>query len=120
MTTITIPASTIVPCDDRCMFAKNEDCDCTCQGVNHQQGSKLTALQREIPRTRVGRRIPVLTPGTADWFLAETLLDLRDEGITQRDLAAMFQVSAPTVRRLIKSLLFTVALATEQAEAVAA
>jgi hypothetical protein len=118
--TITIPASTIVPCDDRCMFAKHEDCDCACQGANHQRGGSLTALQREIPRTRVGRRIPILTPGTSDWNLAETLLEQRDEGVTQRDLAAMYGVSAPTVRRLIKSLLFTLALAEKQEEAAQA
>lgn len=119
MNTITIPASTIVPCDDRCMFAKHEDCDCTCQGVNHQRGAMLTALQREIPRTRVGRRIPVLTPGTPEWAFAETLLEQRDEGVTQRDLAAIYGVSAPTIRRTIKSLLFTLALAEKQEEEAA-
>ena len=38
MDTIDIAAAVVIPCDDRCMFAKHEDCDCECQGVNHQQG----------------------------------------------------------------------------------
>ena len=119
MSTITIPASTIVPCDDRCMFAKHDDCDCVCNGANHQKGHMLTAVQREIPRTRVGRRIPILTPGTPDWNTAWTMLEMRDdEGMTQKDIAVEMCVSAPTVRRLIKSLVFTLAAA--EAQAVAA
>lgn len=115
MSTITIPANTIVPCDDRCMFAKGDDCDCQCQGANHKRGSQLTAVQREIPRTRVGRRIPVLTQGTPEWDIAWTMLEMRDdEGYTQREIAAEMGVSAPTVRRMIKSLTFTLAIAEAQ------
>lgn len=120
MTTIIIPATTIVPCDDRCMFAQHEDCDCVCQGVNHQRGHLLTSVQRQIPRTRVGRRIPVLTQGTPEWDAAWAMYEAREDGDTQRDIAAQFAVSAPTVRRMIKSLLFTIALATQQAEEAAA
>lgn len=120
--TIQIPANVIVPCDDRCMFAKHEDCDCVCGGKNHMKGNLLTAVQREIPRTRVGRRIPILTQGTADWNLAWAMLEMRDEeGLTQKDIAAEMGVSAPTVRRLIKSLMFTLAAAeAQQEQAVAA
>lgn len=119
---IQIPAAVIVPCDDRCMFAKHDDCDCVCGGKNHMKGNMLTAVQREIPRTRVGRRIPILTQGTTDWNLAWAMLEMRDEeGMTQRDIAAEMGVSAPTVRRLIKSLMFTLAAAeAQQAEQVAA
>lgn len=120
-TTIVLPVSTIVPCDDRCMFAKLEECDCACGGVNHQKGGSLTAVQREIPRTRVGRRIPVLTSGTADWSLAWSMLEMRDEdGYTQKEIASIMGISGPTVRRLIKSLMFTIAIAERQAEEAAA
>lgn len=121
MSTITIPANIIVPCDDRCMFAAGDECDCQCGGANHQQGSKLTSVQRQIPRTRVGRRIPVLTQGTPEWDLAWTALEMRDdEGLTQKDIALEMGMSAPTVRRLIKSLLVTLAIAEAQQEAAAA
>jgi len=115
--TIVIPASTIIPCDDRCMFAQGDDCDCVCQGVNHKRGKELTAVQREIPRTRAGRRIPILTPGTAEWDLAWAMYDRREDGDTQREIAADMGVSGPTVRRLIKSLLYTLAAAEAQAAA---
>lgn len=112
---ITIPAALIIPCDDRCMWAKEEDCDCVCGGKNHQQGPKLNSVQRTVQRTRVGRRIPLLTPGTPEWDTAWTMLEMRDEdGETQRDIAAALGVSAPTVRRMIKSLNFTLAVAEAQ------
>lgn len=118
MSTISIPASVIVPCDDRCMFAKGDDCDCTCNGANHKKGTMLTAVQRQIPRTKAGRRIPVLTPATPEWDAAWTAYEMReDEGMTQKDIAAEMGVSGPTVRRLIKSLLYTLAIAEQQAEA---
>jgi DNA-binding MarR family transcriptional regulator len=119
-TTTIIPAAVIIPCDDRCMFAKEEDCDCQCGGVNHQRGHLLTAVQRAIPRTRVGRRIPLLTPGTPEWDIAWAMYEAREDGDTQRDIAAEFGVSAPTVRRYIKSLLFTIATADAQAAEQAA
>lgn len=118
--TITIPATTIVPCDDRCMFAKGDDCDCECGGKNHQKGNLLTAVQREIPRTKAGRRIPILTPNTPEWDTAWAMYEAREDGDTQKDIAAEFGVSGPTVRRMIKSLLFTIASAEAQAAAVAA
>jgi hypothetical protein len=118
--TITVPATVVIPCDDRCMFAKHEDCDCQCQGVNHMRGHLLTAVQREIPRTRVGRRIPVLTPGTPEWDTAWAMYERREDGDYQCDIADDFGVSAPTVRRMIKSLLFTLAIAeAQQVEAAA-
>jgi hypothetical protein len=120
-TTVTIPKATIVPCDDRCMFALHEDCDCECQGKNHQKGHLLTPVQRTIPRTRVGRRIPLLTQGTPEWNLAWEIYEAREDGETQRDLAVQYGVSAPTIRRLIKSLLVTLEVAeAQQAERVAA
>lgn len=119
-TTITLPAATIIPCDDRCMFAQHEDCDCVCGGMNHQKGNLLTRVQREIPRTRVGRRIPLVTPGTPEWDTAWAMYEAREDGDTQRDIAVTFGVSAPTVRRMIKSLLFTLAIAeAQEAEAFA-
>lgn len=114
--TTVLPAATIIPCDDRCMFAKLDECDCACGGVNHQQGSKLTAVQREIPRTRVGRRIPLVTPNSAAWDSAWAMYELReDEGYTNREIASEFGVGAATVRRAIKSLLTTLAIADTQA-----
>lgn len=118
--TITLPAAFIIPCDDRCMFAKEDECDCQCGGMNHQKGNLLTAVQREIPRTRVGRRIPILTPGTPEWDTAWAMYEAREDGDTQKDIAAEFGVSAPTVRRMIKSLLFTIAAAEAQMEKAAA
>jgi DNA-directed RNA polymerase sigma subunit (sigma70/sigma32) len=100
----------IIPCDDRCMFAKGDDCDCECGGKNHKQGFRLPAHQREVHRTRAGRRIALLTPGTKDYQMAARWLDLRDnDGWTQKEIAHQFNVSAPTVRRLITRLLHTLA-----------
>lgn len=114
------PEGLIIPCDDRCMFAKDEECDCQCGGKNHQRGHLLTPAQREIHRTRVGRRIPMLTPGTPEWDTAVAMYEAREEGDFQCDIAEAFGVSAPTVRRMIKSLLFTLAIAEEQEATVAA
>lgn len=97
----------IIPCDDRCMFAKGDDCECECGGKNHKQGHKLPAHQREIIRTKAGRRVRYLTPGTHDFRLAETMYARRQEGITKKDIAAEFKVSAPTVRRLITRFMLT-------------
>lgn len=100
----------IVPCDDRCMFAKGDDCDCYCGGKNHKQGFRLPAHQREVHRTRAGRRIALLTPGTRDFIQAARVLHLREvEGMTQKDIAASLHMSAPTVRRMITRYLHTMA-----------
>lgn len=118
--TTTIPAVVVIPCDDRCMFAINEDCDCQCGGKNHQKGNLLTAVQRAIPRTKAGRRVPILTQGTPEWDAAWAMYEAREDGDTQKDIAEDFGVSAPTVRRMIKSLLFTIAAAeAQQAETAA-
>lgn len=117
MTTITLPASTIIPCDDRCMFAVGDFCDCQCQGENHRRGHELASVQRAIPRTLAGRRIPMLTTGTPEWDTAWAMYEAREDGIMQKDLAVAFATSPSTVRRLIKSLLFTIAAAEAQAQA---
>lgn len=92
---------TIVPCDDRCMFAKGDECDCHCEGVNHQQGHRLTAAQRKIQRTKAGRRVSPLKPRTDDYGFGREMHNLHADGFTKREIAVMFQVSAPTVRRYI-------------------
>jgi len=100
----------IVPCDDRCMFAKGDDCDCYCGGKNHKQGFRLPAAQREAHRTKAGRRIALLTPGTREFIQAARILHLRDvEGMTQKDIAEALHISAPTVRRIITRYLHTLA-----------
>ena len=117
MTTISLPTTTIVPCDDRCMFATGFECDCQCQGVNHQRGGELSSVQRAIPRTVAGRRIPILTAGTPEWDTAWAMYEAREDGTMQKDLAVAFGTSPSTVRRLIKSLLFTIAAAEAQTQA---
>jgi hypothetical protein len=102
-------ATAIIPCDDRCMFAKGDDCDCECGGKNHKQGHKLPAHQREILRTKAGRRVKYLTPGTGDFRFAETLYARRQEGMTKREIAAELKVSAPTVRRYLTRFMLTMA-----------
>ena len=102
-------ATAIIPCDDRCMFAKGDDCDCECGGKNHKQGHKLPAHQREIIRTKAGRRVKYLTPGTRDFRFAESLYAMRQEGMTKKDIAAEMKVSAPTVRRMLTRFLLTMA-----------
>lgn len=98
----------IIPCDDRCMFAKGDDCDCECGGKNHKQGHKLTASQRAIVRTKAGRRVKHLTPGTQEFKLAARIVAMRNvDGMTRKDIAAELGVSAPTVRRLITRYLLT-------------
>jgi hypothetical protein len=109
-------ATTIVPCDDRCMFAKGDDCECECGGKNHKQGHKLTASQREIIRTKGGRRVKHLTPGTSVFRFAESLYALRQEGLTKKDIAAELKVSAPTVRRYLTRFMLTMAALGQELE----
>jgi len=109
MNTNTNAQALIIPCDDRCMFAKGDECDCECGGKNHQQGGKLTASQRTIVRTKAGRRVKHLTPGTFDFRLAESLYAMRQEGMTKKDIAHEANVSAPTVRRLLTRFELTMA-----------
>lgn len=121
MNTNTNTQPIIIPCDDRCMFAKADECDCECGGKNHKQGHKLTASQREIVRTRAGRRVKHLTPGTQEFTFAARILDLRDnDGWTQKEIASHFHVSAPTVRRLITRYLLTLAAMGQQETSKAA
>lgn len=114
-TTTTQPQATdtaqpIIPCDDRCMFAKLDDCDCVCGGVNHKRGGELTAEQRAIVRTPKGRRIRVLEPGTEAFATARELTLLYDSGsYTREELAAEYGVSDTTVRRNIQRYLATAA-----------
>lgn len=119
-TNINIPASTIVPCDDRCMFSEHEDCDCQCNGANHGKGKMLTPLQRKVLRTEAGRRIGTVVPGTPDYALAVKALSLREAGLTNRAIAAEMGVGAAKVRRLVRSLLVTQAIVTASAKKVAA
>lgn len=102
-------ATVIIPCDDRCMFAKGDDCECECGGRNHKQGHKLPGHQREVLRTKAGRRIKYLTPGTADFRFAEALYAKRQDGMTKRDIAKETNVSAPTVRRYLTRFVLTMA-----------
>lgn len=99
---------TIVPCDDRCMFAKGDECDCVCEGKNHQQGHRLTAAQRTIVRTKAGRRVSPLKPRTDDYRLGREMYRMHEDGLTKREIAAAYKVSAPTVRRYITRYLLAV------------
>lgn len=117
---INIPASTIVPCDDRCMFSKHDDCECECGGKNHGKGAMLTAQQRKVVRTSAGRRIATVVPGTPEFDLAVAALEMREAGLTNRAIAEEMGVGAATVRRLVRSLLVTQALVTAKAKKVAA
>lgn len=92
---------TIIPCDDRCMFAKGDECDCTCEGVNHKQGSLLTPAQRTFLRTKAGRRVQPLKPRTDEYALGREMFQMHEDGMTKRAIAAEFEMSAPTVRRYI-------------------
>lgn len=112
-----VEKATIIPCDDRCMFAKGDDCDCECQGRNHKQGHKLTSVQMYVPRTDAGRAIKTLARNTPDWKRAVKWLKLRDEeGLTQKEIAEAAGVDAATVRRAIRSLTWTLALSAAQEE----
>lgn len=110
-TTITLASATIIPCDDRCMFAKHEDCDCQCGGANHQRGNMLTAEQRKVQRTEAGRRVALFAPATPAWDVAWAMQEMEDEGETRKDIAAAFGVSQPVVRRTLRSLQATLATA---------
>lgn len=99
-----LTAAIIVPCDDRCMFAKHEDCDCVCEGKNHQKGHMLTADQRAIVRTPAGRRVALVAPGTPEFDLALAMWEMEAEGMTRKEIAAAFGVSQPVVRRTLRSL----------------
>lgn len=118
--TISIPATTIVPCDDRCMFSTHEDCECVCGGKNHGKGKSLTALQRKVLRTEAGRRIATVVPGTPEFDIAMAALSLREGGATNREIAVTLSIGPATVRRMVRSLLFTQALVTAQSKKVAA
>jgi len=127
VTTISLPTSLldslaatkvekgITPCDDRCMFAEGTECDCECQGKNHQQGSRLTAVQMFVPRTPAGRRIKTMARNTAEFRQAVRWAKMRDvKGMTQKDIAAAEGVSAPCVRRALRGLAWTLALTEAQ------
>lgn len=99
----------IVPCDDRCMFAKGDDCDCECGGENHKQGFRLTSAQRAFVRTPAGRRVSPLQPRTPDYSLGRKMAKMHQEqGMTKREIATALGVSAPTVRRYITRYLLAV------------
>lgn len=117
---VTVPAALIIPCDDRCMFAIHEDCDCECGGKNHQKGHLLTAVQRTPLRTEAGRRIPLISPGTPDWDVAVAMYEAREDGDTNVEIAEAFGVGPAKVRRTVRSYLFTLAVAAQQAAEVAA
>ena len=119
-TSIQIPASTIVPCDDRCMFSEHDDCDCTCGGKNHGKGNLLTSEQRRVVRTEAGRRIATVVPGTPEFDAANAALSLRENGLNNREIAAVLGVRPATVRRLVRSLLVTQAIVTARTKKVAA
>jgi len=120
LTDIQVQEAIIIPCDDRCMFAKEAECDCECGGKNHQQGERLTKVQMFQPRTDAGRKIKTIAPGTPEWDQAVKFLELRDvEGMSQKDIAAQFHVSAPVVRRAIRSLTWSLAVAEQQAKVAA-
>lgn len=112
-------ATAIIPCDDRCMFAKGDDCDCECGGKNHKQGHKLPQHQREILRTKAGRRVKYLTPATSEFAFAAHLHSLREQGMTKKDIAEQMHVSAPTVRRYITRFELTMAALGQPVESVA-
>lgn len=118
--TVQIPAATIVPCDDRCMFSEHEDCDCTCGGKNHGKGKFLTSEQRRVVRTNAGRRIATVVPGTPEFDTAKAALAMRETGSTNREIAKALGVGPATVRRMVRSLLVTEAIVTARTKKVAA
>jgi len=120
MNTIQIPASTIIPCDDRCMFSEHDDCECTCGGKNHGKGNLLTAEQRRVVRTSAGRRIATIVPGTPEFDSATAAVEMRDSGLNNREIAAALGIRPATVRRLVRSLLVTEAIVAARAKKVAA
>jgi len=115
-TTTTQATTIIIPCDDRCMFAKLDDCDCECQGVNHKRGGELTEEQRTIVRTPKGRRIRPLEPGSWEYATARELFETYEGGgVTREELAAEYGVSDTTVRRYQRRYELTVALYANEA-----
>lgn len=101
-------SKTIVPCDDRCMFAKGDDCDCVCEGKNHKQGHRLTQAQRTVLRTKAGRRVSPLRPRTDEYSLGRAMHKDHEAGMTKREIAEAYGMSAPTVRRYITRYLLAV------------
>jgi DNA invertase Pin-like site-specific DNA recombinase len=104
-------AKMIVPCDDRCMFAKGDDCDCECEGRNHKQGHRMTPAQRAIVKTASGRRIKPILKNDPDYARARRAEKLRKSGATNKAIAEELGVSAPTVRRLLRRIVMTEAMA---------
>jgi hypothetical protein len=93
-----------IPCDDSCMFAKGNDCECPCGGVNHQVGTKglMPTAHAYVYRTTAGRRINPALGDKAE--LAEWMRAQEEGGMTRKEIAKAAKVSASTVRRLIRSL----------------
>jgi hypothetical protein len=109
----------VIPCDEDCMFAAGDECNCACEGRNHQAGNLLTQAQRKVVRTKAGRRVTPFTPNTADWKWAREMYQQHEAGITKKDIARWHGVSQPTVRRFITRYLLTEALLAKQAKAAA-
>lgn len=53
------------------------------------------------------RHIPLLVEGSEDYAMAEAITEARNSGTSVAALAVLFNVSMPTVRRLIASLALT-------------
>lgn len=110
---VNLDSASVVPCDDRCMFAKNDECDCECGGKNHKRGHLLTDDQRTIVRTPAGRRVNLLAPGTPEFDAAMAMWEMESEGMLRKEIAQALGVSQPVVRRALRSLGATIAAASE-------
>ncbi len=108
----------LIYCDDRCLFAKNNDCDCTiCNGLSHRKGWEIADLPPAI-RTAAGRRVPLLRAGTREFQDAEKVYKMTQDGFTRREVAEIYFVSISTIRRMIRSYLASIE--TKKTESVVA
>lgn len=103
MATTTATKVQFIPCSDECMYAKGDECNCECQGHNHQVGTNglIPAQYMEKTYTVAGRLINPVFKDSAQESLAWLFISLHEAGTTKRDIAKQFGVSGPTVRRYI-------------------
>jgi Helix-turn-helix domain of resolvase len=112
-------AKIFTPCQDACMYAKGDDCECYCNGENHKVGTNglIPAEFNEVTRTTAGRLINPVFPDADQAANAEWMLAMHDDGMTRREIAKLAGVAPATVRRYITRLLLAEELAAEATEA---
>jgi hypothetical protein len=112
-------AKIFLPCQDACMYANGDDCECYCNGENHRVGTNglIPVEFNMVTRTQAGRLINPTFPNATQAENAEWMLAQHDAGMPRSEIAKLSGVAPATVRRYIARLLLAEELAAEATEA---